>query len=142
MHGTPEREYPLLETSDKCTTEQKKSSLVIHNAGCGIIRRSNATGADMNYSIPIAVLVMALSLSACDRPAPVTTVVPAAVPGPPGPQGATGSQGADGNQGNAGDTGAQGATGEQGATGNTGNTGDKGKTGDTGGTVVVVPPAS
>ena len=101
------------------------------------------TGADMNYSIPLAVLVMALGLSACDRPAPQTVIVPAAVPGPPGPAGATGDQGANGNTGSkgntgdAGDTGAQGATGDPGATG---RTGDKGKTGNSGTTTVVIPP--
>lgn len=109
------------------------------------------SGADMNYSIALAVAVMALGLAACDRPAAATIVVPAAVPGPPGPQGMTGdqgnrgaagAQGASGDTGSKGDTGytgAQGATGDQGATG---RPGEKGKTGSSGSTTVVVVPPS
>ena len=72
----------------------------------------------MNRSILMAALLAALSLTACQQPAPTSgpTVV---VPGPAGPTGATGDQGATGN------------TGDQ---GNTGNTGDTGQTGDTGAT--------
>jgi hypothetical protein len=111
----------------------------------------NQTGAVMQYSIPLAVLVLALGLSACDRPAETTVVVPSAVPGPPGPQGApgeqgdTGSTGYTGQQGEPGYTGAQGepgstgASGDTGATGATGSTGTQGETGD-GTTVVIVPP--
>jgi hypothetical protein len=95
---------------------------------CGFIRRTNTTGADMKYSTPLAILVMALGLSACGHPDNKTVVVPApapaAVPGPAGPQGQTGDQGSKGATGY---TGEQGATGEPGATG---STGEKGKTGD------------
>lgn len=86
----------------------------------------------MKYSIPLAMLVLALGLSACERPAPTTLVVPAAVPGPAGPQGATGDQGSKGYTGDTGSTGYTGAQGETGATG------EKGRTG--GDTIVVVPP--
>jgi hypothetical protein len=112
----------------------------------------NSTGEDMNHSIPLAILVLALGASGCDRPAETTVVVPAAVPGPPGPQGAPGEQGSTGStgytgaQGDTGYTGAQGDTGytgapgEAGATGATGRTGAQGETGE-GTTVVVVPPS-
>lgn len=109
---------------------------------CGFIRRTNATGVDMKYSIPFAILVMALGLSACDRPADKTVVVPSAVPGPPGPQGSPGDQGNQGATGSSGSKGEPGYTGEQGETGEpgtTGRTGEQGKTGD-GSTIVIVPP--
>ena len=87
----------------------------------------------MNYSIPFAILIMSLGVSACNRPADTTVVVPAPVPGPPGPQGAPGDQGSTGatgytgQQGDPGYTGAQGQTGEPGATGQTGEQGKTGK---------------
>ena len=86
----------------------------------GIITALKKTGIDMK--IQLAILVMALSLSACDRP--TTTVV--AVPGPAGPQGETGDQG---NKGATGYTGQQGESGMQGNKGNTGYTGAQGNTG-------------
>jgi hypothetical protein len=128
----------------------EKVFLTVDNAECGIVCRTNAKGADMKYSIPLAVLVLALGLSACERPAPTTVVVPAAIPGPAGPQGETGDQGSrgttgyTGQQGDTGSTGAQGSTGytgAQGETGDTGETGRTGKTGSTGNTIVVVPPS-
>lgn len=97
----------------------------------------------MKYSTHLAILFMALGLSACDRPSDTTVVVPTAVPGPPGPQGATGEQGSQGytgytgRQGDAGYTGAEGAAG---ATGATGSTGAQVKTGE-GTTIIVAPPA-
>ena len=89
----------------------------------------------MKYSIAVSAVLMALSLSACDRPSVVapTAVVTVPVPGPAGPAGATGA---------AGDTGATGSTGSTGATGYTGDTGATGERGKTGGdTVVIIPPA-
>lgn len=82
----------------------------------------------MKFSIVASAVVMALALSACDRP---TVVTPAAVIAVPGPAGATGATGASGA------TGATGYTGATGSTGDTGATGEKGKTG--GDTVVIVP---
>jgi hypothetical protein len=90
----------------------------------------------MNYSIVFSAALVALSLSACDRPAAVVTpaVVTVPVPGPAGPTGATGSVGS---------TGATGSTGTTGMTGMTGDTGSTGQRGATGGdTVVIVPPAT
>ena len=83
----------------------------------------------MKYSIVFSALIMALSLSACDRPTVVTpaAVITVPVPGPAGPTGATG------------DAGATGSTGATGYTGDTGATGERGKTG--GDTVVIIPPA-
>ena len=72
----------------------------------------------MKFSIPMAILVVALGLGACE------VNVPGTAQGPPGPQGATGN------------TGSKGATGYTGDTGATGNQGDTGETGDT---VIVVP---
>ncbi len=92
----------------------------------------------MKYSIAVSAVLMALSLSACDRPSVVApaAVITVPVPGPAGPTGATGSVGS------AGDTGATGSTGYTGATGATGDTGATGERGKTGGdTVVIVPPA-
>jgi hypothetical protein len=72
----------------------------------------------MNRLIPIATLLSALSLVACEKPTVVNVPAPSAtVPGPTGPQGATGSQGTAGSAG---------AT---------------GKTGDSA-TLIVVPPAA
>ena len=90
----------------------------------------------MNYSIVFSAALVALSLSACDRPAAVVTpaVVTIPVPGPAGPTAATGSVGS---------TGATGSTGTTGMTGMTGDTGSTGQRGATGGdTVVIVPPAT
>jgi hypothetical protein len=63
----------------------------------------------MKYSIAFPAVLMALALSACDKPtaAPGPAVV-VTVPGPAGPAGATGPTG---------DTGATGSTGEPGKTG-------------------------
>jgi hypothetical protein len=84
----------------------------------------------MKYSIVFSAVLVALTLSACDRPTVVTpaAVVTVPVPGPAGPTGATGDTGA---------TGSTGYTGATGATGDTGATGERGKTG--GDTVVIVP---
>ena len=91
----------------------------------------------MKYSMVISAAIMALGLSACDRPTVVTTpaVVNVPVPGPAGPTGATGSTGATGYTGN---TGATGNTGNTGATGAEGAEGQRGK----GGSTVVIVPAS
>ena len=85
----------------------------------------------MKVSIMAAAVLMALALSACNRPAPVTPpqVVTVPVPGPAGPTGATGATGA---------TAEKGATG---ATGATGDTGAQGERGTGGSTVVVIPGA-
>jgi hypothetical protein len=89
----------------------------------------------MKYSIVFSALVVALVLSACERPA---TVVNVPVPGPAGATGATGSTGSTGSTGA---TGVAGQTGDTGATGTTGDTGATGQRGRTGGdTVVIVPP--
>ena len=86
----------------------------------------------MKYSIVFSAALMALALSACDRPTVVTppAVVTVPVPGPAGPTGATGSTGSTGSTGNAG------------ATGSTGDTGVQGQRGKTGGDTVVIVPAS
>lgn len=79
----------------------------------------------MKPSIMIIMLLAALSLTACDKPAPSTVVnVPPAPAGAPGPAGPAGATGEEGNPGAKGNTGSQGETGEPGA--------------DT--TVIVVPP--
>jgi hypothetical protein len=95
----------------------------------------------MKYSILFSAALMALALSACDRPTVVTpaTVINVPVPGPAGP---TGVSGAPGVTGSTGDTGATGSTGDTGATGSTGFTGDKGDTGQSGSTTVIVAPAA
>jgi len=109
----------------------------------------------MKYSIMFSAVLMALALSACDKPTVVTpaAVVAVPVPGPavpvPGPAGPTGATGSTGSSGASGDTGATGSTGGTGATGSTGGTGATGSTGDTGAqgqrgktggdTVVIVP---
>lgn len=90
----------------------------------------NLKGILMKYSVVVSALLMALAISACDKPPVVTpTVVTVPVPGPAGPAGATGQSGSTGEVGAAG------------ATGNTGATGDTGKTGKIGGDTVVIVPA-
>jgi len=97
----------------------------------------------MKYSIVFSAVLMALSLSACDRPTVVTpaAVVTVPVPGPAGPTGAAGSTGASGSTGYTGATGSTGSTGYTGSTGSTGDTGATGERGKTGGDTVVVVPA-
>lgn len=98
----------------------------------------------MKYSIAVSAVLMALTLSACDRPSVVApaAVITVPVPGPAGPAGATGATGSAGDTGATGSTGSTGSTGYTGATGSTGDTGATGERGKTGGdTVVVVPPA-
>lgn len=98
----------------------------------------------MKYSIVFSAVVMALALSACDKPTVVTpaAVVTVPVPGPAGPTGATGATGSAGDTGATGSTGYTGATGATGSTGSTGDAGVAGERGKTGGdTVVVIPPA-
>lgn len=58
----------------------------------------------MNRSLLTLVLLGALSLAACDRPAAVVAVpaAPVAVPGPAGPPGVAGAQGIDGKKGETG----------------------------------------
>jgi len=95
----------------------------------------------MKYSIVFSVVLMALTLSACDKPPVVTpaAVVTVPVPGLAGPTGATGSTGSTGSTGY---TGATGSTGDIGATGSTGDTGVQGQRGKTGADTVVIVPAS
>jgi hypothetical protein len=93
-------------------------------------------GIHMKHSIMFSAVLMALSLSACDRPTVVTTPAVVTVPGPAGATGATGAAGAPAEKGA---TGATGATGDTGSTGDTGAQGQRGRTG--GDTVIVVPPA-
>jgi len=85
----------------------------------------------MKYSIVFSAVLLAVTLSACDRPSVVTptAVITVPVPGPAGPTGATGA------------TGYTGATGDAGATGTTGDTGATGERGKTGGDTVVIVPA-
>lgn len=91
----------------------------------------------MKYSIVFSAALVALALTACDRPATVVTPAVVSVPTPvPGPAGATGATGAAGSAGSTGSTGYTGATGATGSTGDTGAEGQKGKTGDT---LVIVP---
>ncbi len=92
----------------------------------------------MKYSIVFSAAVMALALSACDRPTVVTT--PAAVVAVPGPACATGATGSTGSTGAPGCPGATGSTGYTGATGSTGDTGATGERGKTGGDTVVIVP--
>lgn len=88
----------------------------------------------MKILMLIPAVLIAVSLSACDRPTVVNVpATPVAVPGPAGPTGATGMQG---------DTGSRGATGVQGSEGYTGATGATGKSGDGTTVIVVTPPAS
>ncbi len=95
----------------------------------------------MKYSMVFSAVLMALALSACDRPTVVTpaAVVTVPVPRPAGPTGATGSTGSTGATGYSEVTG---STGYTGATGSTGNTGVQGQRGRTGGDTVIVVPAS
>ena len=93
----------------------------------------------MNVYTLLAASLLALGMTACDKPT-VVNVPPATVvvPGPAGPQGATGNQGdtgATGSMGSTGRTGIDGAPGSAGATGATGATGD-------GNTVILMPPAA
>lgn len=86
----------------------------------------------------ISPVLLALALTACDKPTVVAVPVPVAVPGPAGPAGISGTPG------NAGATGATGATGAVGSTGSTGMDGNKGEPGKAGNgtTVIVLPPAA
>lgn len=94
----------------------------------------------MKYSIVFSVALMALVLSACNKPAVVAPAeVTIAVPGPAGPTGVTGATGSTGDTGVTGSTGSTGNAGSTGSKGDTGATGSNGKAG--GDTVVVVPPA-
>lgn len=95
----------------------------------------------MKYSMVFSALVMALALSACDRPTVVTPAAVVTVP-VPGPAGATGATGSTGETGSTGSTGATGYTGDTGATGSTGETGAQGQRGKTGGDTVVIVPAT
>jgi hypothetical protein len=79
-------------------------------------------GIKMKYSTAFAAALMALALTACEKPTTVVTPAVIAVPGPAGPAGATGDTG---------------ATGSTGSTGSTGATGEAGKGGST---VIIVPP--
>jgi hypothetical protein len=101
----------------------------------------NLKGCNMNKYLLVSSVLVALGLTACDRPTVVMPTTPVVVPGPAGPQGATGSQGAEGNKGNTGNTGNTGAVGNQGNQGNDGTKGDTGKTGAGGTTAVIVVPA-
>jgi hypothetical protein len=77
----------------------------------------------MNKSTLVLMLLGAIGLAACDRPAVVTVpATPVAVPGPAGPPGAAGQPGSEGG------------TGATGATGATGKSGD--------GTAVIFVPAA
>jgi hypothetical protein len=93
-------------------------------------------GIPMKYSIIFSAVLMALTLSACDRPTVVVPPAAAPAPGPAGPAGATGATGATGAQAEKGEPGKTGDTGATGATGAEGAQGQRGKGGDT---VVIVP---
>ncbi|OIQ95851.1 collagen triple helix repeat [mine drainage metagenome] len=101
-------------------------------------------GIPMKYSIVFTAALMAIGLSACDKPADVTpaATVTVPVPGPAGPAGDTGATGATGVTGDTGAPGITGATGTTGDTGVTGDTGASGAHGKTGGNTVIIVPAS
>jgi len=88
------------------------------------------------FLTPVLLVVLGLSLVACDKPTVNVGTTPAAEPGPPGPTGATGQQGAPGAQGF---EGAQGARGTQGSEGDKGDAGSVGQPGDS--TTVIVQPS-
>lgn len=92
----------------------------------------------MNYSIVFSALLVALTLTACEKK---TVIVPAPAVVAPGPAGPAGPTGATGSTGSTGMSGSTGSTGDTGATGNTGGTGATGERGKTGGDTVVVVPA-
>lgn len=97
----------------------------------------------MKVALVFSAVLVALALSACERPtvvAPAAVLVP--VPGPAGATGATGATGSTGSTGYTGATGSTGNTGDTGATGSTGNTGATGDRGKTGGDTVVIIPSS
>lgn len=95
----------------------------------------------MKLSMILSAALIALAVTACDRPTVVTpaAVVTIPVQGPAGPSGAAGEKGATGSTGSIGSTGDTGAPGYTGATGSTGDKGDTGKSGN--GTTVIVAPA-
>jgi hypothetical protein len=82
----------------------------------------------MKRHMPIAILLLSVSIAACEQQPAVVTVpatpVAVPVPGPAGPPGDTGSQGAQGNQGEPGQIGDKGDQGNQGNRGDTGATGE------------------
>lgn len=88
------------------------------------------------FLMPVLLVALGLSLTACDKPTLNVGTTPAAEPGPPGPTGATGQQGATGAQGL---EGTQGARGTQGTEGDKGDTGSVGQPGDS--TTVIVQPS-
>lgn len=131
---------------DPCITEQRNPSrqpTMLHAARFAVPRKKVQ---QMKYSTPLAALVAAIGLVACNLSPPptATVVVPTAVPGPPGPTGPAGTKGSPGYTGEPGQVGKQGvpgytgAQGDPGYTGAQGEKGEKGKEGD-GTTVVVVP---
>ena len=73
-------------------------------------------GINMKYSTAFAAALMALALSACEKPTTVVTPAVITVPGPAGPAGATGDTGATGSTGSTGSTGAPGEPGKGGST--------------------------
>jgi hypothetical protein len=122
-----------------------KALLQASSLNCpGAVFVKQTKGIFMKYSIVFSTVLMALALSACDKPTTVTpaTVVTVPVPGPAGQTGAPGSTGQTGAPGSSGSTGATGSPGDSGATGPTGNTGATGERGKTGGDTVIVVPAS
>jgi Collagen triple helix repeat (20 copies) len=88
----------------------------------------------MKRRIQISILLLSVSLAACEQQPAVVTVpatpVVVPVPGPPGPPGDTGSQGVQGDQGYTGNQGEPGQIGDKGDQGNQGNQGDTGATGE------------
>jgi hypothetical protein len=92
----------------------------------------------MKRRIQISILLLSVSVAACEQQPTVVTVpatpVAVPVPGPPGPPGDTGSQGSQGMQGDQGYTGNQGEPGQIGDKGDQGNQGNQGNQGDTGAT--------
>ncbi len=76
------------------------------------------------FLMPVLLVALGFSLTACDKPTLNVGTKPAAEPWPPGPTGATGQQGA---------TGAQGTEGDKGDTGSVGQPGDS--------TTVIVRPS-
>jgi hypothetical protein len=137
------RAFPTMRASERNRSRRRRSIELQVQMAANLSRLAvpvkQPEGIFMKYSVMFSAVLMALTLSACDRPtvaAPVQ-VVTVPVPGPAGPTGATGSTGAAGYTGAAGstgNTGATGSTGNTGATGYTGRTGATGSTGDTGAT--------
>jgi Collagen triple helix repeat (20 copies) len=131
MHAGWRRGYVRQRTETAAVTPYVRSvaALLLRIRQRQAVIANQSKGNPMKNSIMFSAVLMALALSACNKPTVVTpppsvvaVPVPTGVPGPAGPTGATG---------------ATGAAAEKGDTGATGATGAPGKSG--GSTVVIVP---